>query len=233
LFFHRNKEKSETIHNITIHYVKKHIKNLYIRIVDKENVLVTAPLSMPDSEIRQWVQKRKDWILKSIAMTADRPVYQYETGEVHQFLGEEITLQLAKGGRNHCEKNGSVITIFLHSSASSPESIYASYCRETLAAQIEPMIRYWAPIMHVSPRSFSIRRVKTRWGSCNIRTRELTFALDLVTKPAACIESVVVHELNHFLDEAHDKRFHQLMAYWLPDYKKREKVLNSLPREFV
>lgn len=206
---------------------------MYIRIVDKHTVLVTAPYSMPDGEIRKWVERRKEWIEKSLAVSADRPSYRYVSGEIHNFLGERVQLSLTGGSRNSCRREGHIIFISLKSSSSSPEKIYQEYCREMLADIIRPLLSEWAERIGVRPSGFRIRRVKTRWGSCNIATGELTFALDLITKPLPCIEAVVVHELNHLLDSAHDRRFHQLMAYWIPDYKKREKVLNSLPREFV
>lgn len=225
--------KGELLQDYTIRLVKKRIRNMYIRIVDKHTVLVTAPYSMPDGEIRKWVNRRRGWIEKSLAASADRPSYRYMDGEIHNFLGERVQLSLVSGSRNGCCREGHTVTIFLKSSASSPEKIYQEYCRQALAGVIRPLVSTWSERMGVRPAGFRIRRVKTRWGSCNIATGELTFALDLITKPLPCIEAVVVHELNHLLDGAHDRRFHQLMAYWIPDYRKREKALNSLPREFV
>lgn len=58
----------------------------------------------------------------------------------------------------------------------------------------------WAETMGVFPGDITIRKMKGRWGSCNVKTGELCFALDLITKDGACIEGVVVHELNHLLE---------------------------------
>lgn len=52
-------------------------------------------------------------------------------------------------------------------------------------------------------------------------------------KDGACIEGVVVHELNHLLEKGHTRRFHDLMAHWVPDYKERQKILSRSPREFI
>jgi predicted metal-dependent hydrolase len=87
--------------------------------------------------------------------------------------------------------------------------------------------------MMVRPTSVTVKVMKSRWGSCNVKTGALCFALDLVTKPEPCIESVVVHELNHLLETGHTPRFHALMAHWLPDYKERTKILTAWPREFI
>ena len=105
--------------------------------------------------------------------------------------------------------------------------------KEELQKVIEKYIKIWAPRMGVNPSSFNIRILKSRWGSCNVATGELTFALDLITKPEECIESVVVHELNHLLDTGLTPRFHALMARWLPDYKVRTMKLYEYPREFI
>ena len=74
--------------------------------------------------------------------------------------------------------------------------------------------------------------MRGRWGSCDLRTGALTFALDLSAKPVACIESVAVHELNHLLEGPHSVRFRRLMTRWLPDWKARKERLTSFPREF-
>ena len=42
--------------------------------------------------------------------------------------------------------------------------------------------------------------MKTRWGSCNPRTKKLWFSVGLVEKPDECIEYVVLHELAHSED---------------------------------
>lgn len=79
----------------------------------------------------------------------------------------------------------------------------------------------------------TIRVMKSRWGSCRRVTGRFSFALDLVTKPKECIEAVVVHELCHLFAAGHGADFYARMETYLPDYKERDRLLASLPRELV
>ena len=112
------------------------------------------------------------------------------------------------------------------------EKLFIRSAKDFLAGYLDFYISSWAPVMNVSPASFSIRKTRNKWGSCHIRSKMLDFSLDLISKPLFCIEMVVVHELNHLIESTHNERFHALMHHWLPDYKERQKILSSAKREF-
>ena len=81
--------------------------------------------------------------------------------------------------------------------------------------------------MNVTVGEWRIRRMKTRWGSCNIAARRVWFSLELARKPAPCLEYIVVHELTHLLERGHGARFKALMDEFLPDWRERRKLLNA------
>lgn len=94
--------------------------------------------------------------------------------------------------------------------------------REALRAAIQTLIVHWEPVMGVKVERFSLQSMKTRWGSCNITRRSLRINLELIRKPAECLEYVVVHEMVHLLERYHNKTFHDFMSRFLPDWKSRE-----------
>jgi predicted metal-dependent hydrolase len=81
--------------------------------------------------------------------------------------------------------------------------------------------------MRVKSEGFTIRKMKTRWGSCNVRTHHLNFNLALARVPRECLEYVVVHELTHLLEASHNANFWNLMEYYLPGSKRLRKKLNE------
>lgn len=85
----------------------------------------------------------------------------------------------------------------------------------------------WEPVMGVHCVRFTIRDMKSRWGSCTIQKKTIRINLQLAKKPEECVEYVVVHELTHLLEASHNKVFHAYMKQFLPDYKEREKLLNG------
>lgn len=70
-----------------------------------------------------------------------------------------------------------------------------------------------------------VREMKTRWGSCNLRTHTITLNTRLAEKPRAAMEYVVMHEYVHFIHPDHQAGFHAEMARLMPDYKQRRKLL--------
>ena len=76
----------------------------------------------------------------------------------------------------------------------------------------------------------AVRDMRTRWGSCSLRTGTLAFARRLCAMPAPAQEYVVVHEFCHFAHPDHSPAFWAAVAAVLPDYRAR-KALLRLPAD--
>lgn len=218
---------------ITLDVARKRVKYCTIRIRRDGSVAVSVPLSMKEARWQAFVEEKKLWIEKSLARTPQRKEYQYTEGEVHYLLGRKVTLHVAKGAENRCRITDDEAWLTYQRENTDHQKIFTACWAEELEQVLAMLIRTWAPRMNVWPSGFGINRTKSRWGSCNIRTGELKFSIELAAKPVAYIESVVVHELNHLLEPTHNARFHRLMDHWLPDWKERKKKLNTFPREFI
>ena len=116
------------------------------------------------------------------------------------------------------------------------EKVFKAGMKRILLWEIEKQLEIWMKRMAI-PESritgVTIRAMKSRWGSCRRVTGRFSFALDLVTKPKDCIEAVVVHELCHLFIAGHGPDFYARMETYLPDYKERDRLLASLPRELI
>lgn len=96
-----------------------------------------------------------------------------------------------------------------------------------LKEQIAQYARKWEPIMGVHCVHWTIRDMKSRWGSCTVAKKTIRINLQLARKPEVCVEYVVVHELVHLLEPSHNERFHAYMKQFLPDYKERKRLLEE------
>lgn len=101
--------------------------------------------------------------------------------------------------------------------------------RYALKKRIEELIARWEPVMHVKSNGFTIKKMKTRWGSCNVNSHHLNFNFALAMVPDECLEYVVVHELTHLLEASHNEKFWSLMEFYLPGSKELRKKLNTFP----
>jgi predicted metal-dependent hydrolase len=96
-----------------------------------------------------------------------------------------------------------------------------------LAKKILPVkVAYYARVLNVDYGAISIRRQKTRWGSCS-REGNLNFNCLLMMTPEAVMDYVVVHELCHRLEMNHSARFWAHVANVLPNYQEPRKWLKE------
>jgi predicted metal-dependent hydrolase len=101
--------------------------------------------------------------------------------------------------------------------------------RERLRELAAPLIEKWQAALGVPLAAWGIKRMKTKWGSCNIADRRIWLNLELAKKPPECLEYLIVHELAHLLVRHHDDQFQALMDRHLPRWRGIRKLLNAAP----
>ena len=96
-----------------------------------------------------------------------------------------------------------------------------------LAKRVIPeKVAYYARLMGVIYGRITIRKQKTRWGSCS-REGNLNFNCLLMMTPPEVLDYVVVHELSHRLEMNHSLRFWAQVENVIPDYRKPRKWLKE------
>ncbi len=88
-------------------------------------------------------------------------------------------------------------------------------------------LQYWAPQMGVDYSGLRIKAMTSKWGSCNYKTKVLTFNLYLFGFSERCIDYVVVHELAHLIEPNHSPRFYACVEKYIPDWRECRKQLRG------
>ena len=109
------------------------------------------------------------------------------------------------------------------------EAILLRWHREQLKMLIPPMLEKWQPILGVQVADWGIKKMKTKWGSCNAAAHRVWFNLELAKKPVQCLEYIVVHELVHLLERHHNERFTELIDKHIPLWRQYRDMLNQMP----
>ena len=91
---------------------------------------------------------------------------------------------------------------------------------------IPERVAYYAPLVGVTYGRITIRKQKSRWGSCSSKGN-LNFNCLLMLMPPEVIDSVVVHELCHRKEMNHSKKFYAEVLRVFPDYRKWNKWLKD------
>jgi predicted metal-dependent hydrolase len=71
--------------------------------------------------------------------------------------------------------------------------------------------------------------MKTKWGTCQLKSRVIWLILELAKKNSRCFECIVVHELTHLIEPTHNERFVEHKNRHMPDWQARRDELNDAP----
>lgn len=214
--------------------VRKQIKNLHLSVLPPNgHVRVSAPTRMSDDAIRTLLATKISWINKQRAKfkTQERQTpRRFLSGESHYYLGKRYRLEVIQENKPACIEIRGQKTMILcvrpRSEQERREKVLHDWYRNELRELLTPMIEKWQKQLGVTPTSWGIKRMKTRWGTCNHKARRIWLNLELVKKPIPCIEYVVVHELVHLIEKKHSEYFTQLMSKYLPRWRNTKDELN-------
>ncbi|WP_168581975.1 M48 family metallopeptidase [Gephyromycinifex aptenodytis] len=225
-----------TVRGIEIDVIYKDIKNLHIGVYPPlGRVRVAAPTRLNDDQVRLAVIQRLPWIKRQREQLRAAPRQterEMVTGESHYVWGIRKRLKVAeRPGRTHLEVDGDRLLLYTpgHTTADQRRTALDQWYRGQLREALPAVISTWEQKLEVSVPNWTIRRMKTKWGSCNRETRHLWFNVELAKKHPDCLEYVVVHEIVHYFERNHGERFTNLMDSWLPDWRSRRDHLNDAP----
>ncbi|MCA1717404.1 MAG: M48 family metallopeptidase [Actinobacteria bacterium] len=225
------------VSGISVEVVRKPIKNLHLAVYPPEGrVRVSAPLRIDDEAVRLAVVSKLRWIRRHQNTFANQPRQSQRemvSGESHYFLGRRYRLRvLEHNGPSRISCNGNTeLTMQVRpgTGRDKREQVLNEWYRRHMKALVPDLIAQWQPVIGVRVADWGIKKMKTRWGSCNIRDCRVWLNLELAKKPPHCLEYVLVHEMVHLLERHHNERFKALMDQFMPQWRLYRDELNQAP----
>lgn len=221
---------------IAVEVVRKEIKNLHVGVYPPAGrVRVAAPLHLDDDTVRLAVVSRLGWIRrqqKEFAGQDRQSEREMVTGESHYFLGRRYLLDLREAGSPGVRLIGNTtmeLRVPPTYDRDQRDAALQRWYRRQLRALLPPLLAKWEPKLGTTAAEVRIKRMKTRWGSCNADARRIWLNLELIKKPPACLEYVLVHELVHLHERHHTERFQQWMDELMPTWRVHRDELNRAP----
>ncbi|MGO1384398.1 MAG: M48 family metallopeptidase [Arachnia sp.] len=211
----------------------KNMKSLSVRIKPPHGeVMVSAPLFTPEHVIVDFLRGRHDWVqhhqaairLRSVGpsplVTGSRVPLWGAWREVVVEEGARASARIV-AGNIHIRRPGD-------DDDAARRAVDALYRRELVPAVMQDIGR-WETRVGRCATEVRVKRMKSRWGSCNTQTGALTFNSMLAKFSPKALEMVVVHELVHLLERGHGEAFKAHMNVHLPDWPVRRQMLREDP----
>lgn len=222
--------------DLAIELVRRDIRCLRLGVHPPDGrVRIAAPRHMSIEAIRAFVVRRLEWIHRKRQLMRERPREQpreYVDRERHDVWGEPCLL-------NVIERDGPpsvawqpphlLLSMRPGSDVARKAAFVEAWYREQLHAAAVPLVAQWERHLGVSVQQLSVRRMKTRWGSCSPHRRSIRLNTELARKPRDCLEYLIVHEMVHLLEPSHNTRFVALMDRFLPEWRQRRALLDRRP----
>ena len=206
---------------------RKRIKNLYVRVDAEGNIVVSAPRHLSEKAIFSFLEKKKDK-LNSIAEKRKAERIIYENGSLLPYLGEFIVLKVFNSDKEKTVFNEKKKFLEIYSPKTAShfveEKVWEWYKYEVLKI-VKPMALSYASLLGKDIKRISVKRMKTRWGSCNSVKGYLNFNSNLALKRMEGIQYVVAHEVAHLVCPGHGKDFYKTVGYLYPEWQKGKSVL--------
>ena len=197
---------------------------------------MSAPLRLDNEAIRLAVISRLGWIRRKqvqFERQERQSAREFVTGESHYFEGRRYRLEVVEQDSPPAVVllNNKTIVLSVRPGAGRDkreETLYRWY-RSRLRERLPALVAEWERKIGVQVNEVRTRKMKTRWGTCNSRARRIWLNVELMKKPASCLEYVVVHELVHLLERKHNNRFRKLMDKHMPQWRRYRDELNRAP----
>ena len=217
--------------------VRKDIKNLHLGVYPPNGrVRAAVPLRLDDEAVRLAIISRLGWIRRQqerFEQQVRQSQREMVTGESHYFQGRRYRLDVIEqnGPAGVRLRNRTTMELRVRpgTDRDKREVVLHRWYRQWLRGQIPQLIATWEPVVGVIVADWGIKKMKTRWGTCNIEARRIWLNLELAKKPVSCLEYILVHEMIHFIERHHDERFRESMDTLMPQWRLHRDELNRAP----
>ena len=226
-----------TVSDIPVEIVRKKIKNIHVGVYPPEgNVRVSVPTHITNENVRLAVVTRLAWIKKQQEEFRKQPRQserEYVSGESHYFQGRRYILELFENKGRHSLTIANNAKMILQVSPETTREnralVLNDFYRFHLKTVIPTLLDKWQPIVGKTVCSWGVKKMKTKWGSCNISDRRIWLNLELAKKSPECLEYILVHELVHLHERHHNDTFRTLMDKFLPNWRQSRDLLKNEP----
>ena len=221
----------------SIEYVLKRNakKNINITIKDDGTVIVSAPKRVSLAEINRVIESKKEWIEKAKSKQSLKKIIHTDLdikdGEKIYFLGELKTIKIvpSKVTSLFIEDDRLCFEVkekYLQNQEYLNVHFYTAL-KEKLTLILNEYMNMYLKVMNLNINTMKLRSMRSRFGTCMPKKKEILFNTFLIHYPLESIEYVVLHEVSHLIHANHSANFYNVIAKYMPDWKSRKNKLKE------
>lgn len=228
--------KTVQIAGISVQLTRKRVKNINLRVSREGRVNVSYPWHTSKAAVIAFVESKSDWIHAALSRAFSLGEKNFRTptpiasGHTVSVWGHPYNLRIIHGLKRAARIFAHDVVITLPNrylddltSEASQRAIRKTF-DEFLAQEMRTVLPELTATMETKAQKqasrYKIRRMKSRWGSCNIKTGAITLNLELAEHDKEALKYVIAHELTHLYVRGHNREFYALLATFYPNWKE-------------
>ncbi len=226
--------------DIDVDVIYKDIKNVHLSVYPPNGrVRVSVPLRMDIENIRIYAISKMGWIKKQqlkVLSQKRETKREYLTRESHYYLGKRYLLKVIeqdKPPKVILQHNTIELYIRRGSSANQKQIILDKWYRQQLKSIVPKYIAELEEKMDLKVAEYGIKKMKTKWGTCNTKARRIWLNLELAKKPIEYTEYILAHEMIHLIVRHHNDQFIAYLNKFIPKWRHYKEELNRSALGYV
>lgn len=200
---------------VDVAIIYKNNKNIYFRFNDK-NLVVTCNRFVTQNQIKDLIKKNEESLYKMYKRT----LKEVESDLYFNYLGNKYTIVYDNESKNPYFDGDMIFT----KDEKTLNKFYEKECLRIFESEVNRIIQYFD---NIPKFSLKLRKMKTRWGVNNVTKKIITLNTELLKKKVHLLDYVIIHELCHFYEANHSKRFWEHVSRYYPKYKEARKELRG------
>jgi len=214
---------------------RKDIKNIRIRVKPPDGqVCISMPRRCSTERVRRFMEQELSWIeahRKECIRKKQMVFTGTNTGDQVMLWGKMTPIYVSENTeRSGVRLTNAGIMIFTKQRVDEEERIKLldEFYRSQLSNRLSEVAEKWQAVTGIDDVEWRVRKMKSRWGTCMIGKKRIWLNLRLAMLPPECLDAVAVHELCHFFESGHNRKFYSLMDKYYPDWHYADVRLKEL-----
>ena len=226
--------RSQRSHDIThagqvVTVTYKDVKHLRLKVLPPTGRLTASvPFGVSEQTLRDFIDRQAEWIQRAqhkvrMSTPIEEPLVD---GGRARVWGQWREVRIIAGERATARIDGAQVVLSGADEETRRRALDNLYKRE-LRIALPDLLAQWQTRIGKEASSVKLRRMTSRWGTCNTVTGVITLNVALAERPPGALEYVVVHELVHLWERGHGPRFTARMDRYLPGWRARRAALKA------
>ena len=149
-------------------------------------------------------------------------------------FGKRYRFKFIEGNQSYVEIKGVnhiVMTAKASTSRDAKQKLMDKWYREQLKTKLMKMLPKWEEKTGLSTSGWTIKKMKTKWETCNPQNKTLVFNSELAKYSTKNIEYIILHELSHLIEHTHNRNFIAHIEKYMPNWQSCRNDLNKVTFE--